>query len=154
LSQLAAQNEGGSKDRIIEAEKLVNFVSPPCFWCASLIFCPPSYFVSGCCRSLIVSCECVVYLQLLAELDWNALSATTLHFSQCFISLGVHCNGDTLDVLPINARDKDVVHKHMESFATFILPGLLSQHLIYSHSHFHKQRSSKCVKRARGGEGL
>ena len=66
--------------------------------------------------------------QLLGELGWNALSATTLHFSQCYISLGVHCKCDTLDDgISISPRDKAVIHKHMESLATFVcLQGRLS----------------------------
>ena len=58
--------------------------------------------------------------QLLGELGWNALSATTLHFSQCYISLGVHCQGDTLDDVPISSLDRAVIHKHMETLATYI----------------------------------
>ena len=58
--------------------------------------------------------------QLLAELGWNANCASALHFSQCYISRGVHCKSDNLDGVAITARDKAIIHKHMESFATFI----------------------------------
>lgn len=69
---------------------------------------------NGFCLTLFVA------LQLLSELGWNALSATTLHFSQCYISRGVHCEGDTLDGSGITACDRAIIHKHMESFATYI----------------------------------
>jgi hypothetical protein len=63
---------------------------------------------------------CLRHVQLLSELGWNALSATTLHFSQCYISRGVHCEGDALDGFGITACDRAIIHKHMESFATYI----------------------------------
>lgn len=74
---------------------------------------------------------CMPGEQLLGELGWNALSATTLHFSQCYISLGVHCQGDSLDDVPISSLDKAVIHKHMETLATYVclqgpLPRLIS----------------------------
>ena len=63
---------------------------------------------------------CMPGEQLLRELGWNALSATTLHFSQCYISLGVHCQGDALDDVPITPLDRAVIHKHMETLATYV----------------------------------
>ena len=60
------------------------------------------------------------YAQLLGELGWNALSATALHFSQCYIGRGVHCKDDKIDAEPMNARDIDIIHEHMEGFSTYI----------------------------------
>lgn len=58
--------------------------------------------------------------QLLSKLGWNALSATMLHFLQCYLNLGVHCESDTLNARPITVRDKIIIEKKIETVATLI----------------------------------
>ncbi|KAJ1492833.1 hypothetical protein T484DRAFT_1880252 [Baffinella frigidus] len=58
---------------------------------------------------------------LLESLQWNALSATHLHFSHCYINKGVLCKTDTIDSKPASKQDLRVIHKYIEFLAKLCL---------------------------------
>lgn len=60
---------------------------------------------------------------LLESLEWNALSATHLHFSHCYINKGVLCKDDTIDSKPASKQDLRVIHNYIEFLATLCLQG-------------------------------
>ena len=66
---------------------------------------------------------------LLETLEWNAHSATHLHFAQCYISKGILFPKDTIDGQPVAPKDKKVIIRCIELIAKISLDGRLSLHV-------------------------
>jgi hypothetical protein len=61
---------------------------------------------------------------LLETLEWNAHSATHLHFAHCYISKGILFPKDTIDGQPVNHRDKKVIIRCIDLIAKVSLDGM------------------------------